>query len=143
MALDVEDNIADHVLAHVEDERVDFVGRGEGDWVDDVGDGNGEVGLGGELDFGGNFFDNCVGPVGGGEVWGVPAGSIEACVVDFASVDLGEEGGCRGGLPSFVGGDGLVRAVGEGDVELGAKGIGIRVFAGAGPGHRRAVPART
>ena len=79
--------------------------------------------------------------LGGGEVRGVPAGGFEARVVDFAGVDLGEEGGGGGGLPGFVGGDGFVRAVGEGDVELGAEGVGFGVGASAGPGHGGAVPA--
>ena len=75
------------------------------------------------------------------EVGGVPAGDFEAGVVDFAGVDLGEEGGGGGSLPGFVGGDGLVGAIGEGDVELGAEGVGPRVGASAGPGHGGAVPA--
>src|SRR4051812_5537798 len=72
---------------------------------------------------------------------GVPPGGFEARVVDFAGVDLGEEGGRGGGLPGFVGGDGFVGAVGEGDVELRADGVGFGVGAGAGPGHWGAVPA--
>ncbi len=140
-AADVEDDVADHVLAHVVDDGVGFVGGSHRDWVEGVGDGDGEVGLGGEFYFGGDFGGDGVGPVFCGEVGGVPAGGFEACVVDFAGVDFGEECGGGGGLPGFVGGDDFVGTVGEGDVELCPESVGVGVLAGAGPGHGGAVPA--
>ena len=64
-AVDVEDDVADHVLAHVVDDGVGCVGGVQGDWVEGVGDGDGEVGLGGELNFGCDGGGNGGGPVGG------------------------------------------------------------------------------
>ncbi len=46
-AVDMEDDVADHVLAHVEDDGMGFIGGVHGDGMEGVGDGDGEVGLGG------------------------------------------------------------------------------------------------
>ena len=72
-AVDVEKDVADHVLTHVKDDGVGFVGRVHRNRMESVGDGDREVGLGGKFEFGRDGSDDGGGPVGGGEVRAVPA----------------------------------------------------------------------
>jgi len=131
-AADVQADVADHVLSHVVDGGVGGVGGIQADGVEGEGGADGEIGLRGECHgaVGRGCGGGC-GPVRGVEVGCAPVGLGEAGVVGFATVNFGEGDGRGGREPGGVGDDGLVLAVGEGDVELGAEEVGARGRSGS------------
>src|ERR1700678_598866 len=126
-------DIADHVLAHVVDGWMGGVGGIEIDGMERGVDE--EVGLRGEGHAA--FWRSCGGgwcPLRGIEAWLAPAALFEACVVGLTTIDFGEGDGRGCGEPAWVCDDGLMRAVDEGQVQLGKQQVRPRGVAEAIPG---------